>query len=83
VTVVPRVSSTLPLVGAIAGGPAFGVALVVTQGLFGEQVDRIIQSQYKLTGSWEEPIMKRMARGNARKKQEGERSSLMPDLPSR
>ncbi|MGD8589583.1 MAG: AsmA-like C-terminal region-containing protein, partial [Chromatiales bacterium] len=83
VTVVPRVSSTLPLVGAIAGGPAVGVALVVTQGLFGEQVDRIIQSQYKLTGSWEEPIMKRMARGNARKKQEGERSSLMPDLPSR
>jgi uncharacterized protein YhdP len=83
VTVVPRVSSALPLVGAIAGGPAVGVALVVTQGLFGEQVDRIIQSQYKLTGSWDEPSILRMARRNAGKREEGERSSLMPDLPSR
>jgi uncharacterized protein YhdP len=80
VTVIPRVSSTLPLVGAIAGGPAVGVALVVTQELFGQQVDRIIQSQYKLTGSWDAPTMVRLAKQDNDKEKE---SSMMPDLPAR
>jgi uncharacterized protein YhdP len=78
VTVIPRVSSTLPLVGAIAGGPAVGVALVVTQELFGQQVDRIIQSQYQLTGSWDAPRIVRLARN----KDKQEESSMMPDLPN-
>ena len=80
VTVIPRVSSTLPLVGAIAGGPAVGVALVVTQELFGKQVDRIIQSQYKLTGSWDAPTMVRLT---SQKEDEDGTSSMMPDLPAR
>ena len=81
VTVIPRVSSTLPLVGAIAGGPAVGVALVVTQELFGKQVDRIVQSQYKLTGSWDAPTIVRS--GAAKDQTEKEKSSMMPDLPTR
>jgi uncharacterized protein YhdP len=54
--------------------------LVVTQELFGQQVDRIIQSQYKLTGSWDAPTMVRLAKQDNDKEKE---SSMMPDLPAR
>jgi uncharacterized protein YhdP len=78
VTVIPRVSSTLPLLGAIAISPAVGVVLVVTQELFGKQVDRIIQSQYHLTGSWDAPKIVMPARDT----REQNKSGMMPDLPA-
>ncbi|MEN8166920.1 MAG: AsmA-like C-terminal region-containing protein, partial [Pseudomonadota bacterium] len=77
VTVTPQVSSTLPIVGALAVNPAVGVALAVAQQLFGKQMDRITQTEYLLTGDWESPKIVKLAREPA----ETDEASLMPDLP--
>ena len=58
VTVTPRVSSTLPVVGALAVNPTVGVVLAVAQQLLGRQMDRITQTEYRLTGSWDDPLIK-------------------------
>lgn len=79
ITVTPKVSSTLPLVGALAVNPAVGVALVVGQKLLGKQVDRITRTEYELTGSWEAPIFKKVKRKTEAKAQARKRQ--MPDLP--
>jgi uncharacterized protein YhdP len=60
VTVTPRVSSTLPLVGALAVNPTVGVVLAVAQQLFGKQMDRMTQTEYQLTGSWDQPDIKEL-----------------------
>jgi uncharacterized protein (TIGR02099 family) len=55
VTVTPRVSTTLPVAGAIAGGPAGAVAGLLAQGLLREQIDRAAASRYTVKGSWADP----------------------------
>ncbi|MCU7926238.1 MAG: TIGR02099 family protein [Candidatus Thiodiazotropha sp. (ex Dulcina madagascariensis)] len=55
VVVTPNVSATLPLFGALAVSPTVGVALAVTQQLFGKQFDRIARRTYAVTGSWDDP----------------------------
>ncbi|MCG8427391.1 MAG: hypothetical protein MI754_08560, partial [Chromatiales bacterium] len=57
VTVSPTVSSTLPIAGAIAGGPAVGAALFVAQKLMGEDLDKVTQIQYTVTGPWSDPVI--------------------------
>lgn len=60
VTVTPRVSSTLPVVGALAVNPTVGVVLAVAQQLLGKQMDSITSTEYQLTGSWDKPVIKKM-----------------------
>ena len=58
VTVIPQVQSSLPLAGALAGGPLVGAALLLADKLFGEQMEgltRFARYQYTVTGSWEDP----------------------------
>ena len=55
VVVTPNVSATLPLVGALAISPTVGVALAVTQQLFGKHFDRIAMRTYEVSGSWDNP----------------------------
>ncbi|MDZ7750277.1 MAG: YhdP family protein [Gammaproteobacteria bacterium] len=59
VTVTPKVSSTLPVAGAIAGGPigaAIGVAAAyISSNIMGKEVGGVIKTQYAITGSWEAP----------------------------
>lgn len=58
VTVVPQVQSSLPLAGALAGGPVVGAALLLADKLFAEQMEeltRFARYQYTVTGSWENP----------------------------
>ncbi len=57
VTVTPAISAGIPLVGLITGGPIVGAVLLAVQKLVGEGVDESAQSKYKLTGSWDEPIV--------------------------
>jgi uncharacterized protein YhdP len=52
-------SSSLPLAGAIAGGPAVGAALLVAQRLLGKQLEqaaRLGYKQYSVTGPWSDPV---------------------------
>jgi len=62
VKVTPNVSSTLPLAGAVAGGPVglgVGTALLVfdkiSGKLFGKNIVNLISYKYHLTGPWQDP----------------------------
>ena len=64
VTVVPNVSSTLPIAGAIAGGPAVGAALLLADKLLPRQMEKLTSFshyRYSLTGSWENPQLTRLS----------------------
>ena len=65
VTVTPRLDATLPVAGAIAGGPLAGLAVLVAQQLMGEQVDRINRFQYSVTGPWDDPQINQLASGGS------------------
>lgn len=65
VQVTPSVSSTLPLAGAVAGGPiGLGVGTAIfladklVSNLFDREIVNIITYRYQLTGPWDAPEMK-------------------------
>ncbi|MDQ7073371.1 MAG: AsmA-like C-terminal region-containing protein [Gammaproteobacteria bacterium] len=65
VTVIPNVSSTLPLAGAVAGGPiglGVGTAILLvdklTDKLFDKNIINVISYKYDLTGPWDDPAVK-------------------------
>lgn len=53
--VTPRMGSVLPLVGALAGGPAGAAVGAVAQGILGDGMGRMAESNYRVTGSWDKP----------------------------
>ncbi|WP_172597599.1 YhdP family protein [Sulfuriflexus mobilis] len=55
VTVTPKLTSSLPLAGALVGGPVAGGVLYAIDKLFKPAIDKITRYQYTITGSWEEP----------------------------
>ena len=55
-TIRPGLGNTLPVIGAIAGGPVGAAAGLALQGLLHEQLGNATQVQYSITGSWEEPV---------------------------
>jgi len=59
ITVLPKISSTLPLAGAIAGGPAVGAALFLAQAIIGDSFDRITRIEYSAVGPWDQPTFTR------------------------
>jgi uncharacterized protein (TIGR02099 family) len=60
VTVTPQLASTLPLAGVIAGGPAVGAAVFLADKLVGDQLNKLTQVQYQVTGSWDDPLYTRL-----------------------
>jgi uncharacterized protein (TIGR02099 family) len=65
VKVTPNVSSTLPLAGAVAGGPVglgVGAAILLvdklSDSLFGKNIVNLISYKYVLTGPWDSPDFK-------------------------
>lgn len=63
VTVTPHVSSSLPVVGALAGGPVVGAALLLFGQIFGSTIDETVSAQYEVTGSWDAPVIRRLLPG--------------------
>ena len=60
ITVVPKSTASLPIAGAIAGGPAVGAAIYVAQKLIGDDVDSLASIQYTMTGQWGDPQIVRL-----------------------
>jgi len=60
VTVVPHVSSSLPVAGGLAWGPQVGAALLVFQQIFQPQLDSAAAFHYRVTGSWEQPLVEKV-----------------------
>ncbi len=57
VSVYPKLGSTLPVIGAVAGGPVGAVAGLALQGLLGSGLSQASGSTYKVTGSWDKPLI--------------------------
>ncbi|MEO8998091.1 MAG: YhdP family protein, partial [Rhodanobacter sp.] len=55
--VVPHVGNSLPLVGAVVGGPIGAAAGFAVQGLLGKGLNQAASARYKVTGSWDKPVM--------------------------
>jgi len=58
ITVLPRVSAALPVIGIIAGGASAGIGALVAGGFLkaiGLDIDRIGLQEYQLQGNWDEP----------------------------
>jgi uncharacterized protein (TIGR02099 family) len=55
VKVRPHVSDSLSL-AAFAGGPIAGVAAFVAQKLLKDPFNKIVQSEYVITGTWDKPV---------------------------
>lgn len=60
-TVIPHVSTGLPVAAVLAGGPVVGAAALVAQQLVGSEIDKIGQRRYRVTGSWESPEIQRLS----------------------
>ncbi len=56
-----EVGNTLPVVGAIAAGPAIGAGLFVLKELFKDSLSGIVGAQYRITGPWEDPVVERIS----------------------
>lgn len=59
ITVVPNLSGTAPVVGALAFGPQVGAVMLVFQRLLQKNIDEAARSEYRVTGSWDEPLIEK------------------------
>jgi uncharacterized protein (TIGR02099 family) len=66
ITVVPNITATLPIAGAIAGGPAVGAAVLLAERLLGDQVNKMSKVEYHVTGAWADPKYERVVKKSAR-----------------
>jgi uncharacterized protein YhdP len=64
IVVVPRLRSTLPIVGALVGGPVTGaIVLLVERALgIGGQVEEAARVEYFVTGPWSNPEVRARVR---------------------
>ena len=53
----PGVSKTLPVIGAIAGGPVGAAAGLALQAIFRDALGEATEARYTITGPWEDPLV--------------------------
>jgi uncharacterized protein YhdP len=58
ITVTPQWGGALPIAGAIVGGPVAGAAVFVAERLLQKGIEQATRYQYRLTGSWDDPVLK-------------------------
>ncbi|MDQ5908943.1 MAG: hypothetical protein QG599_1036 [Pseudomonadota bacterium] len=57
ITVTPSLGGTLPIAGALAGGPLAGAAVFVAERLLQEGIEQATRYRYHLHGSWDDPVL--------------------------
>jgi len=62
VTVSPRLDATLPVAGAVAGGPVAGLVVLLAQQAFSSKLEKIQRMRYSVTGSWDDPRVEPLGR---------------------
>lgn len=61
ITVTPQTSESLPVAGALAGGPLLGAAVFVVQKIAGSTFNKVGAYQYHVTGGWDDPQIKQLS----------------------
>lgn len=61
------VSASIPVAGYLAAGPTVGAALLLLSQLLKAPLADITQVKYRITGSWDEPVVERVQQANAQK----------------
>lgn len=74
VSVLPNISSSLPLAGVLAGGPAVGAAMLLAEQLLNKEIDEIAVQRYAVTGPWSDPVYEKLQ--TRQKKQPAETDPL-------
>ena len=60
ITVLPRISAALPIIGVISGGATAGIGVLIAGPLLkalGLDIDKIGLTEYSVTGSWDKPLV--------------------------
>jgi uncharacterized protein YhdP len=55
-TIRPGLGNTLPIIGALAGGPIGAAAGLALQGLLQNEIGEATKVQYTITGDWDNPV---------------------------
>ncbi|MGB0721305.1 MAG: YhdP family protein [Gammaproteobacteria bacterium] len=55
--VIPGVSSTFPIAGALVGGTGVGAVVLLAQKLLEKDLNKLAKRQYRITGPWNEPLI--------------------------
>lgn len=59
-SVIPQISDAVPVAGTLVFGPQVAVALLAFRKLFGKEIDKGAMQQYRITGSWDKPKVKKI-----------------------
>lgn len=71
-----NLGASLPVAGALAGGPAVGAALLLFSQVFKEPLKGMTRGYYRITGPWDNPTVERVEASDA--KDATARSSSVP-----
>jgi uncharacterized protein (TIGR02099 family) len=63
--VTPKIGTGVAIAGAVAGGPLVGAAVLLADKLSGDAVDRLVSYEYRVTGPWSAPRIRRVAGSGA------------------
>jgi len=69
------VGNTLPVVGALAGGPVVGAAVLLFSQVFKEPLKGIARGYYRITGPWDDPTVVRVDRAEGKKAEDEVRTA--------
>jgi uncharacterized protein YhdP len=62
VKVIPSISDSVSLAGALIGGPVAGVATFLAQKILKDPLDQFVSYEYTVTGTWSEPTVTKVQR---------------------
>ncbi|MEA3274455.1 MAG: YhdP family protein [Pseudomonadota bacterium] len=62
-TVTPRIGTSVAVASAVAGGPLVGAAVLLADRVSGGAVDRLGSYQYRISGPWADPDIRRGGKG--------------------
>ncbi|MDY6945956.1 MAG: YhdP family protein [Pseudomonadota bacterium] len=61
-----NLGASLPVAGALAGGPVVGAAVLLFSQVFKEPLKGITRGYYRITGPWDEPVVERVDAADAK-----------------
>ncbi len=66
--IIPKIGETLPVIGTLAVSNAVGWGLLLFQRIFKKPIEKSVQIEYKVSGSWEEPEIELVKKPTAKSK---------------